>query len=209
VEDTPRTTRLGNDRLTYEGDRVFVDAPAGMEGWEVRRFRKTRIQLDHRAYEVIGEDPASHGGVRYVLAPWPDHLQDPPALEVVYDLEYVRARDAGLKVLARRRFRGDLLIPLYPVLGLLPASWKAYLSRTCDLHARTLTAWSIWLEYAGILVTVMLLALHTWTGIFEKWYLLTILAVLTPDALVRWNSLLEEEADPPGFYEWVRHFRLW
>ena len=134
---------------------------------------------------------------------------DGPALEIDYDLDYVKARDRARRALARRRVYRALLLPLYPLLGLLPSRWKETLQERYGVHPRTMTGWSIWLEFAAILLHVMFLALNTWTGIFDRSYLLAVLLVLSPDALMRWSSLLGEDAYPPGFYEWILRFRLW
>jgi hypothetical protein len=108
----------------------------------------------------------------------------------------------------RRSVGAGFLRPLYPLLGLLPSRWKTALQHRYGLHPRTMTAWSLGLEYAGIALHAVFLALHSWTGIFNNFYLVAVLVILIPDALVRYGILLEDETYPPGFYEWLLRFRL-
>ncbi len=201
-------TCLGSDRLSREGERLVVDTAAEMDGWEVRRYRKTRVHFDGVAYQILRQEVTREGGVRYVLEPWPKELADAPAREIDYDLAYVEARDAARRVLNRRSVGAEFLLPLYPLLGLLPSRWKAALQQRYGLHPRTMTAWSLRLEYVGILLDGAFLAIHAITGRFDAFYLIAVLVILIPDAWMRYDSLLAEDAYPPGFYEWLLRFRL-
>ncbi len=200
--------RLGSDRLWREGGQLVVDTEAEMDGWEVRHYRKTRVHFDRVAYQILRQEVMQHGGVRYHLEPWPQDLADAPAHEIHYGLAYVEARDAARRVLVRRSVGGELLLPLYPLLGLLPSRWKAALQLRYGLHPRTMTAWSLRLEYVGILLDGAFLAIHAITGRFDAFYLVAVLVILIPDAWMRYDSLLAEDAYPPGFYEWLLRFRL-
>ena len=199
---------LGSDRLRREGERLVVDTAAEMDGWEVRHYRKTRVHFDGVAYQILRQEAMQHGGVRYHLEPWPQDLADAPAHEIHYDLAYVQARDAARRVLVRRSVGGEFLLPLYPLLGLLPSRWKAALQRRYGLHPRSMTAWSLRLEYVGILLDGAFLAIHAITGRFDAFYLIAVMVILVPDAWMRYDSLLAEDAYPPGFYEWLLRFRL-
>ncbi len=201
--------RLGSDRLWRRGEQLVVDTAAEMDGWEVRRYRKTRVHFDGVAYQILRQEATRQGGVRYVLEPWPQDLADGPAHEIDYDLGYVKTRDAARGVLVRRSVGGEFLLPLYPLLGLLPSRWQAALQQRYGLHPRTMTAWSLRLEYVGILLDGALLSIHAITGRFDAFYLVAVLVILIPDAVMRYDSLLAEEAYPPGFYEWLLRFRLW
>jgi hypothetical protein len=200
--------RLGSDRLWRRGEQLVVDTAAEMDGWEVRHYRKTRIHFDGVAYQILRQEATRQGGVRYHLEPWPQEPVDPPVREIDYDLEYVEARDAARKVLRRRSVSGEFLRPLFPLLGLLPSRWKAALQQRYGFHPRTMTAWSLRLEYVGILLDGAFLAMHAITGRFDAFYLVAVMVILVPDAWMRYDSLLAEDAYPPGFYEWLLRFRL-
>lgn len=108
----------------------------------------------------------------------------------------------------RRSAGAEFLRPLYPLLGLLPSRWKAALQNRYGLHPRTMTAWSLMLEYAGIALAFAFLVIHVFTRIFDTFYLVAVLVILLPDVLVRYSILLENAAYPPGFYEWLLRSRL-
>ena len=199
--------RLGSDRVWRRGEQLMVDTAAEMDGWEVRRYRKARIHFQGADYQILRKEVVRQGGVRYVLERWPQE-GDAPAQEIHYDLDYVEARDAARRILQRRSVSAEFLRPLYPLLGLLPSRWKAALQQRYGFHPRTMTAWSLRLEYVGILLDGAFLAMHAITGRFDAFYLVAVLVILVPDAWMRYDSLLAEDAYPPGFYEWLLRFRL-
>jgi hypothetical protein len=206
--DEKNIARWGRDRLVRKEAQRIIYSPADMEDWEVRKFRRVLIRIEGHGYHLTRKTRQPGGLLRYLLEPWPEDYPDPPAIELTYDRDYVEARDRVARASFRREVGLGLLWPLIPLIGLLPAGSKARLHARYGVHPQTATAWSLWLEWALILFHVLLLAIQTWTGIFNTGYIVAVLLVLAPDVLVRWSSLLGEEINPYGFYEWLFRLRL-
>jgi len=98
---------------------------------------------------------------------------------------------------------------LSPLIGFLGSRTKLRVYEAYGVNPVTATTRSLFLEY---LIIIMALA---WTSIFMMvaargygWPLpvrpaVLIVLVLVPDAVMRWSRLLEEDAAPPGFYQWL------
>jgi hypothetical protein len=206
--DESPIARWGRDRLVRKGEQRILYSPADMEDWEVRKFRRVLIRIEGEPYTLVRKTRQPRGALRYVLEPWPADYPDPPAIELTYDRDYVEGRDKVARAAVRREIGLGCLWPWIPLIGFLPSGWKARLHRRYGVHPQTATGWSLWLEWAIILFHSLLLAIQMWTGIFNTRYILTVLLILAPDALVRWGSLLGEAMNPYGFYEWLFRLRL-
>jgi hypothetical protein len=98
---------------------------------------------------------------------------------------------------------------LSPLIGFLGSRTKLRIYEAYGVNPVAATSRSLFLEY---LIIIMALA---WTSIFMMvaargygWPLpvrpaVVIVLFLLPDALMRWDRLLAEDAAPPGFYEWL------
>ena len=110
---------------------------ADMSDWVVREFRRTavlhagvRYCLDHREHR--------DGAFHYALKRWPDELRDMAGGIIEYDREYVARRDAYTRALTKARRAEPLLVPLYPLIGLLPGRVKGWTADRYGLSEETL-----------------------------------------------------------------------
>jgi len=201
--------RIGPDRLTIGEDRLVIHSPADMDGWDVREHRKPLIHFDGRTWQLERKLPCPGDTMRYELTPWsPPHLEL-PGLEIRYGADYVERREAE-RALQRRR---DRIAPglglISPLIGFLGSEAKRRIQAAYGIDPATATARSLYLQYLVILLSIV------WTGIgllatgiggaapFPVWPAAVAAILLAPDAMVRWSRLIEEQAYPPGLYEWL------
>ena len=196
--------KISRDRVVVEKDRLVVDAAVEMPDWEVRTYRRKRYIFRGQAFFLTRRIPQRGGRVVYVLEPWSSDDNEPWAGTIVYDEEYVRARDRGRRLYVAGRLATPFLVWFYPLLGLLPGRLKHYLSERVGLHPETSSTASMLFEF---LVGAGAVALHPiFTRIPELSPHLGKITlaglVLVVDSIGRYQKRLAEDPYPYGFYEW-------
>ncbi|MEE2775931.1 MAG: hypothetical protein VYE73_04110 [Acidobacteriota bacterium] len=214
-------TRLGRDRILIREDRLVVVSRADMSDWVVREFRRTavlhagvRYCLDHRERR--------DGAFHYALKRWPDELRDMAGGIIEYDRDYVARRDAYTRALTKARRAEPLLVPLYPLIGLLPGRVKGWTADRYGLSEEKATVLSLYLEIAIVLAATTFLTIRLGAMGFAQGFGLRsgelasigfgdreglILLLLAPDLLIRYPKVLRGGAYPYGFWEWLFRWR--
>ncbi len=137
----------GSDRVRIAGGKVLLHSPIP-KGWTARVPQKgthaphpgTTVLWDEQYFEVIAAEPAA-GGVRYVLAPWPDEH----AIRVFehYDATAENARIADYEAALAQR-KGSVLASLSSViLGQLPAPVQTRLGNEYGIEPSRMTNISV------------------------------------------------------------------
>jgi hypothetical protein len=201
--------RIGPDRVTIEEDRVVIHSPVDMEGWEVREHRKPLIHFEGRTWQLEKKLPCARGTIRYELIPWsPSHLEL-PGRELRYGEGPVGRREAERASQARR----DRVAPgvglISPLFGFLSSRTKRRIQEAYGIDPGTAARRSLYLQYLVILLSIAWSAIGLMVGAvggaspFSVGPAVAAAAFLAPDAIARWGRLIEEEAYPPGLYEWL------
>jgi hypothetical protein len=138
----------GSDRVRLSGGKVILHSRLG-KGWTPRtaktltsaEFPGTAVYWDEQYYEVLSADLLPAGGVRYVLAEWPDNH----AIRVFqpYDAESEAALAADFTKAARQRKHSVAARIAAMFLGHLPAHVQMHLANELGLFPHRLTLWSI------------------------------------------------------------------
>ena len=197
--------KISRDRVVVEKDRLIVDAAVEMPDWEVRTYRRTRYVFHDQTYFLTRRIPQPGGRVVYVLEPWPRDDDEQTAGTIVYDEEYVRARDRGRRRYAAGRLATPFLVGFYPLLGLLPGRLKHYLSERVGLHPETSSTASMLFEFmagaGAISLTRIVSRIPELSPHIGKITLVGL--VLVVDSIGRYHKRLAEDPYPYGFYEWL------
>ncbi|HEX2122687.1 MAG TPA: hypothetical protein VHL59_13695 [Thermoanaerobaculia bacterium] len=138
----------GSDRVRIAGGKVLLHS-AIPKGWTARVPQQgthaphpgTTVLWDEQYFEVIAAEPAAGGGVRYVLAAWPDEH----AIRVFehYDAEAESARIADYEAALAQR-KGSVLASLSSVvLGHLPAPVQTRLGNEYGIEPSRMTIVSV------------------------------------------------------------------
>jgi hypothetical protein len=205
----PLSRRVGPDRLTIGDDRLVIHSPADMRDWDVREHRRPLIHFDGRTWRLDRKAPCGGDAIRYELKPWsPSHLEL-PGVEIRYGPDYVARRERERALRARRDRIAPGLGLISPLIGFLGSRAKRRIEQAYGINAATATVRSLYLQYLVILLSIAWSAIGLMAaGIggvspFPVWPAVVAAGFLTPDALVRWGRLLEEESYPSGLYEWL------
>jgi hypothetical protein len=208
--------RVGSDRVSVDGSRLIVESRADMPGWEVRSFRRAAIVHRDQRWFVAAKD-RERGRFRYVLEPWDDERGDIDGGVIEYDEEYVTARDSASRARAAASGVRTILLPFYPLIGLLPGAAKRWLADRFGISEELATAQSIVLEA----VLVLMIAAMTTISSFGRLYggalgvdsiswlsnsaggRFVALALLVPDVVMRYAKILGESQRQYGFWEWL------
>jgi hypothetical protein len=176
-----------------------------MPHWTVGKHRKTLIVVRGLTYAVAEATP-SNGGWQYVLTRWAPPPHELPGRIITYDDAYARDREMEARAFeASQRVRW-VLLPLSPLLGFLPRVAKARLHERYGFEPRGLTAWSVRIEGAALLVELVLASISATTGVsFGGGPAVGAVVLLLgiPDFAVRVGVLLDDEFPPYGAYEWL------
>jgi hypothetical protein len=208
--------RVGSDRVSIEGARLVVESRADMPGWEVRSFRRASIVYRGDRYFVAAKDREG-GRFRYTLERWDDDRGDIDGGSIEYDAHYVAARDGTARARAAASGVRALLVPFYPLIGMLPGSVKRRLADRFGISEERATVLSVVLEASLALMIMGLLTISNVGGIYGRalgvesipWLRnvpemgMVALMLLVPDVLMRYAKILGESAHPYGFWEWL------
>jgi hypothetical protein len=208
--------QIGSDRVLVRGSRVIVLSRADMADWEVRAFRRAAIHFRGERYYVRAKERRD-GGFRYALERWPDDLEDIGGPQVDYDDVFVAERDGTRSAVALARRVRLVLLPLYPLIGLLPSAVKRRLADGYGISAERATEQSLWLEAAVALALTALFAISSLAGNLGpvlgtgplEWARpvggmgLGALFLVVPDLVMRYARILSESERSYGFWEWL------
>ncbi len=208
---------VGCDLVIRRGDRLEVHARREMSEWEVRKYGRNGIVFDGTVWVTVAMEPAGADGVVYRLEPWDRAKHDSTPHKLIYDDDYVEARERSDQGVRIGRW---LAIPVglaAPLLGLLPARPKRWLEEALGIDAVTVTRASVYLQGAvGAILFVlfsvlgfasMMMALRygpmaLFSFVEVLWRLMLVIAVIGIDFLVRGKALRGERVTL-GFYEWA------
>ena len=195
---------MGADRVRLREASVVVDSAADMPDWEFRDYRRTAILFRDRQYFVAEKRLLPGGAYRYVLQPWGDS-GDLPGRTIVYDAEYVTARDAAARTTARRDGVSAALLFVSPLLGFLPARTKLMLDDRYGFDPQVVTRQSVFVERILAYSLPILLGLGGLAGMLDGWfaYLWAFTAAVVVDLIMRTSPSENGEPEQPGFWEWA------
>jgi hypothetical protein len=151
----------GNDRVRPGGGEQVILSSRFSKGWTARlpktlttaEFPGTALLWEERYFEVVSAEPLAHGGVRYVLEPWREHLTMRVTDRYDSESEAVRIEEHQQK-LAREKHRKSANA-LALLIGNLPAVVQEELGRELGVLPARLTMISIVGIYA-LLVAIVL-----------------------------------------------------
>jgi len=209
--------KVGSDRVVVHRAGVVVLSRADMPDWEVRAFRRTAIQFRGARYFVAAKELKDDGGYRYVLDRWPEEHDDLVGGVVEYGESFVRARDGERAARSAARLVHLVLLPLYPLIGLLPGGVKRRLADGYGISAERATAQSLVLEGAIAFAMTALLTISSVAGglggafgidaipwLRDLGVVATVsLCLVVPDLVIRYARILGESKHPYGFWEWL------
>jgi hypothetical protein len=201
--------KYGRDQVCRRGEDLVIYSACENPGWEVREHRGIGVLIGEDVWRVAAKETARNG-VRYTLAPWPDHLHQIPGRMIRYDEEYVRIRDAA-RIRDRRLNAGAMAIaPFKPFIGFLPSAVKARLEEIFGLPSRSATFASIVLEFFLTFVAgVFSLIGDPFSFFGASWWSYWAFLILPADIIMRFDSYLRGSFNPPGFYEWAASLIIW
>jgi len=208
---------VGGDLVIRRGDSLEVHAAREMSEWEVRKYGANGIVFDGTVWVTVSVESGGTRGVVYRLEPWDRAKHDSVPKKILYDADYVEARertDQGVRI---GRW---LAVPVglaAPILGLLPARAKLWFEEALSIDSVTVTRASVYLEAAvGAILFVLFgvlgfasmmmalrygpMALFSFVGIL--WRLMVVIAVIGGDFLARGKALRGERVTL-RFYEWA------
>ncbi len=202
---------IATDKVVFEGDLVVIHATEAMD-WRIREFCKVPIWFRDQKYYLrskrTGQPPR---GVIYELVPWPEDLHGAESPQSIrYDEDYVIARNrlAG-SVRGHDRFY-NVLVPLYPFLGLAWSDFKNGTLSRCGFDPQSITSASVFLTFCslslqGVFVGRFGGGLLTQTfGRAFILYDLALLALLGLDTVIRYSHGLKGDTDRHlGFCQWL------
>lgn len=207
---------VGSDRVSALGERLVVESRADMPGWEVRSFRRVAIVYRGDRYFVAAKE-RSRGRFHYTLERWDDQRGDIDGGSIEYDAGYAAARDGAARARAAASVVHALLVPLYPLIGMLPGAVKRRLADTFGISEERATVQSVVLEASLALMIMGLMTIASVGGTYGRAFGVdsipwlrsvpaggTIaLFLLVPDVVMRYARILGESAHPYGFWEWL------
>jgi hypothetical protein len=112
---------FGKDRVTSRGEQLVVHSAVDMPDWQVQQNRRTAIIISDEAWCLAGKEIVETGGVRYILDPWPEYINQIPGRRIRYDAEYVESRDRTEKSMRLRTRQAAVLRPFRIFIGFLPS----------------------------------------------------------------------------------------
>jgi hypothetical protein len=226
-----KVLQIGPDRVTVQDYEVVIDARHPMPDWDVREINPVPIYfMDQKFYLVERRKGQAPFATRYVLKPWTEDQSTTSKLFHVYDEETVREREGN-----RRGEQGDetlrmLLLPFYPLLGLLWSGMQKRLTRF-GFVPHSITGASVFtgfcLAFGQAVFAVVLInatlrtgklmiggfiravvpfdALHLGPVTLPIWIIDALFAsALIADVLMRYSLYLRDDQWAGGFLEWIR-----
>jgi hypothetical protein len=207
---------VGSDRVTLDGDRLVVESRADMSGWDVRSFRRTAIVYRGARWFVAAKE---YDGwrFRYTLERWDDGRGDIDGGVIHYDAKFAAARDGSGRARVAASGVHVLLLPFYPLIGLLPGGVKRRLADGYGISEERATAQSIVLEASLALMMMAMMTISNVARIYGgafgvddiPWLRhvpgggIAALALLIPDVVMRYAKILGESRHSWGFWEWL------
>jgi hypothetical protein len=225
--------RVGPDEVSVVDNAIAIDARHRMPDWEVRDFEQVPVFFQDEKWLLVQVRKAPPPfAVRYILRRWPaEHLSSAKNFWS-YDEETVAHREAHLR---RRTFEEvvrALLMPVYPVLGLLWSGMQHRLTRF-GFIPRSLTHASLYMMFLFVYVQGIFLLITLFAasrggvgqigGFFGTmvsrvlrigpvtlpmgWFDFLLAVICAADCLVRLSHYMREDQWSGGFLEWLRPAR--
>jgi hypothetical protein len=197
-----RIIQVGSDQVTIAGDDLIIETRQGMPDWEVREFNPVPVYFQHRKYLLVqkrrGEAPFA---IRYLLTIWPSNVFSNNVRFHTYDEQTVAERDGAFRSEQVGKGVWFMLLPFYPLLGLL---WSSVQIRLAYLGfvPRYLTGCSIgtvlFVFIPGILLSVVLVKIPA--IVFALAFFIILVGLM--DVLMRGHFYFRDEGWCGGFLEW-------
>jgi hypothetical protein len=120
---------FGSDRVFRRGEQLVIETGAEMPEWHIMEKRKTAILIGDGVWCLSGKEFDGNQSTRYILDPWPEHMNQIPGHRIRYDAAYVKARNEASKTRKQRDRISAVLDPFRLLIGFLPSglsspSWK-------------------------------------------------------------------------------------
>lgn len=201
---------MHTDHVEKVDRHVLINAAREMPNWVVSRHRPTVITFEDRKYVVDQVRPLELGRVEYRLAPAEDSDLYTPGRHFFYDQAFVDARE---EVILERRLTAprDILLGLTsPLIGFLWTGTKARL-QSMGFDVWSAQRGSLWIERVAHIGLLLAAFGELWLGyIFTFLGMLSLVVLLTLDLVLRSSTLIDEDADLLGLFEFLnpkRYFR--
>jgi len=208
------TITLGPDVVvrTETGIEIYTRLP--MADWVVSPHRPTSIRFHGDDFTLVEQRAPTDGGVCYVLQRSdPDAKLNSVGKTILYDLAYVRAREAELRERSHLASITFVLWCLAPLLGLAPSALQQRLHRRFGLHPQTITWASVGAECLIVICGALAITLQavTFGGLSKlgAGWVVSVFGIpgllLLPDVIMRVSRLLGGTLRQYGLYEWLWH----
>jgi hypothetical protein len=208
------TIALGPDVVvrTENGIEIYTRLP--MADWVISPHRPTSIRFHGDDFVLVEQRAPEDGGVCYVLQRSdPDAKLNCVGKTILYDLAYVRAREAELREQPLLASATAVLWCLAPLLGLAPSALQRRWHRRYGLHPQTITWASVGAECLVVICGALAITLQavTFGGLSQlgAGWLVPVFGgaslLLVPDVVMRVSRLLGSGLWQYGFYEWLWH----
>jgi hypothetical protein len=198
-----RVIQVGPDRVTVIGEAVFIETQRPMADWQVRELNPVPIYFEDRKYLLVqkrkGRSPFA---AEYLLRAWPEeHISNAIRFHT-YDAETVAGREAAWRSGQAAEALRLLLLPLYPLLGLLWSRTQDRLTRF-GFVPRRLTRLSISaVLFCLIPISLLGILLSHGSPLVLVTAFIFIAAGLT-DTVMRTHCYVRDEGWAGGFLEWL------
>src|SRR5438552_17382089 len=198
-----RVIQVGPDQVTVIGEAVFIETQRPMADWQVRELNPVPIYFEDRKYLLVqkrkGRSPFA---AEYLLQAWPaEHISNAIRFHT-YDAETVAEREAAWRSGQAAEALRLLLLPLYPLLGLLWSRTQDRLTRF-GFVPRRLTRLSISaVMWCIIPASLMAILVSHGSPLVPVTAFSFIVAGLV-DTVMRSHAYLRDESWASGFLEWL------
>ena len=203
--------KIGPDEVAFEGERLLIRAAEPMD-WPVREFCKVPIFFQGQKYYLRAKHKTEQlRPVVYELWPWSADMREASPCTVVYDAAYVIERDKAAAKGRRHQRHYLILVPLYPLLGLLWSGFKNRVLGPLGFEPGSITKISILLTFnlfiaEGIFVGWLAGGILTYCLGWSTMRLVdcALTLVLGVDSAMRFGQSLKFDVDEHwGFCEWL------
>jgi hypothetical protein len=202
---------VGTDRMMRRGEQMIIQTAVDADDWRIGVGRKTAILIGDEVWCLAGKEISPAGGVRYVLDPWPEYMNQIPGRRIRYDVAYVQTRNEAEKVRKVLERGYKWLIHFRMFIGFLPSPIKLEIENRFGVPARNASFISIMIEFflffmIGAVVQIFGMAGALSGSSFDFVPLFALIAfTLIVDFAVRYDSYWRGDHSPWGFLEWVFH----
>lgn len=208
--------RVASDTLLRKGDQLIVCSKADMNEWQIQQTRKTIIRIEGEDWCLVGRHSTPAKEIRYQLEPWVDFAKEIPGRRIVYDENYVRARDEAAQSARLDFWVNPILCHARLLIGFLPSTVKARIERRFGIPARSATFISLIAELLVFFLLGALLQVFVYGAMHAPSLVVFIPTLVIPvpllflDLIIRYGSYLREDPNPLGVLEWIVRWKsIW